>query len=157
MSPLSTQIPSFLSLLCSLLSLQVFPGGVFSSSLWLPKVSSLHNFLFLPKFMSPVLLFYALFLIVIPIDSYPLFPCSVFPSSSLALLFSSLSSTLISFLPFWSGSFELQFNGQRKKVGIREQYWLVWSANQDPPLVVSSQLFVIIECMCFFYQKTVGL
>ena len=72
--------------------------------------------------MSPVVLFYALFLIVFPINSYPIFPCSVFPSSSLALLFSSLSLTLISFHSPLIRILWASIPWAKEEVGIREQY-----------------------------------
>ena len=85
----------------------------------------------------------------------PLFSCSVliFLSSSLSLFISPLFPLPISLLypsflliPFWSGSFELQYQGQRNQVGIREECWSLGCISRDPPLTVSRQLLVIIEC-----------
>lgn len=161
MSPLSPQVSSFLSLLRSLLSLQVAPGGVFSNFLWVPMASSL-KFFILPHVHVSHFAFLHFVSSSYSYYSYSIFPYSVliFPSSSLALLVFPLSPWLISLLHphffhtlFWSGSFEFQFRGQRKKVGIKEEYWLGGSANWDHPLIVSGQLFVIIECTVFLLPE----
>ena len=97
MSPLSPQVSSFLSLLRSLLSLQVVPGGVFTNFLWVPMASSL-KFFILPHVHVSHFAFLHFVSSSYSYYSYSIFPYSVliFPSSSLTLLVFSLSPWLIS-------------------------------------------------------------